>query len=433
MRLLFSLLCVLVVPPLVPTALSQADTLVGPWDGAISIGAVTLDITVTFSEGGSATIDIPQQGAMGLPLQNVSIDLPAVRFELPSGLGLAVFEGTRDADTIEGTFTQASASGTFSITWQDPGLADADASEAQVLPPGVRAEDIAIETATGTLRGTLTWPADGEQPAPGVVLIAGSGPTNRDGNSIMLPGKNNSLRMLAEALTAEGYAVLRFDKRGIAGSAGSTLAEVDLRVETFADDVTAWGRWLRADPRTTDALTLIGHSEGTLVGALAAPVLEADGFVALAGLGRPIQVVLRRQLDAQLPPDVMTEADSVFATLERGGTVDGLSPMLLTMFRPSIQPYLTSVMAYDPADLLADLDAPVLVVNGTTDVQVTLDDGERLAEADNATLVVIDGMNHILKAVDGPLQVQLPSYGDPSLPLHPDLLPALVGFLAEIE
>ncbi|MEL6612558.1 MAG: alpha/beta hydrolase, partial [Bacteroidota bacterium] len=64
MRLLFSLLCVLVVPPLVPTALSQADTLVGPWDGAISIGAVTLDITVTFSEGGSATIDIPQQGAM---------------------------------------------------------------------------------------------------------------------------------------------------------------------------------------------------------------------------------------------------------------------------------------------------------------------------------------------------------------------------------
>ncbi|MEL6613547.1 MAG: alpha/beta hydrolase, partial [Bacteroidota bacterium] len=297
----------------------------------------------------------------------------------------------------------------------------------------VLAEDVAIETATGTLRGTLTWPADGERPAPGVVLIAGSGPTDRDGNSIMLPGKNNSLRMLAEALTTEGYAVLRFDKRGVAGSAGSTLAEVDLRVETFAGDVTAWGRWLRADPRTTDALTLIGHSEGTLVGALAAPVLNADGFVALAGLGRPIQVVLRRQLAEQLPPDVMTEADSVFATLERGGTVNGLSPMLLTMFRPSIQPYLTSVMAYDPAALLADLDTPVLVVNGTTDVQVTLDDGERLAEADNATLVVIDGMNHILKAVDGPLQVQLPSYGDPSLPLHPDLLPALVGFLAEIE
>ncbi|MEO0741528.1 MAG: alpha/beta hydrolase, partial [Bacteroidota bacterium] len=122
-----------------------------------------------------------------------------------------------------------------------------------------------------------------------------------------------------------------------------------------------------------------------------------------------------------------------FATLERGGTVDGLSPMLLTMFRPSIQPYLTSVMAYDPTTLLAALDAPVLVVNGTTDVQVTVDDGERLAEADNATLIVIDGMNHILKAVDGPLQMQLPSYGDPSLPLHLDLLPALVGFLAEIE
>ncbi|MEO0743387.1 MAG: alpha/beta hydrolase, partial [Bacteroidota bacterium] len=321
MRLLFSLLCVLVVPPIVPTMLGQADTLVGPWDGAISIGAVTLDITVTFSEDGSATIDIPQQGATDLPLQNVSIALPAVRFELPSGLGLAVFEGTRDADTIKGTFTQASASGTFSITWQDPGLADADASKAQVLPPGVLAEDVAIETATGTLRGTLTWPDGAEQPVPGVVLVAGSGPTDRDGNSIMLPGKNNSLRMLAEALTTEGYAVLRFDKRGIAGSAGSTLAEAELRVETFADDVTAWGRWLRVDPRTTDALTLIGHSEGTLVGALAAPALNANGFVALAGLGRPIQVVLRRQLAAQLPPDVMTEADSVFATLERGGTV----------------------------------------------------------------------------------------------------------------
>ncbi|MEM9996303.1 MAG: alpha/beta hydrolase [Bacteroidota bacterium] len=419
-----------------PATLAQPDNLAGSWDGAISIGAVTLDITVTFAEGDSptATIDIPQQGAMGLPLQNVTIDLPAVRFELQAGPGLAVFEGTRDGDIIAGAFTQGPASGTFSVMWQDPASTSPEASaEMQPLPPGVLAETVSVDTPTGTLHGTLTWPAEAAQPVPGVVLVAGSGPTDRDGNSIMLPGKNNSLRLLAEALTAEGFAVVRFDKRGVAASAESSIAEVDLRVETFAEDVATWGRWLRADARTTDALTLIGHSEGTLVGALAAEDLDADGFVALAGLGRPIQVVLRRQLAAQLPDNVMAEADSLFATLERGETTDALSPMLVSTFRPSVQPYLASVMAYDPAALVADLEAPVLVVNGTTDVQVEVADGERLAAADNAELVVIDGMNHVLKAVTGTLTEQLPSYGDPTLALHPDLVPAISAFLSGIE
>ncbi|MEM8556271.1 MAG: alpha/beta hydrolase [Bacteroidota bacterium] len=425
-----------------PAALAQPDNLAGSWDGAISIGAVTLDITVTFGDATppAATIDIPQQGAMGLPLQNVTIDLPAVRFELQAGPGLAVFEGTRDGDIIAGAFTQSPASGTFSVTWQDPASAPPEASaepeasfETEPLPPGVLAETVTVDTPTGTLHGTLTWPAEAAQPVPGVVLVSGSGPTDRDGNSIMLPGKNNSLRLLAEALTAEGFAVVRFDKRGVAASAESSIAEVDLRVETFAEDVATWGRWLRADARTTDALALIGHSEGTLVGVLAAEDLDADGFVALAGLGRPIQVVLRRQLAAQLPDNVMAEADSLFATLERGETTDALSPMLVSTFRPSVQPYLSSVMAYDPATLVADLEAPVLVVNGTTDVQVEVADGERLAAADNAELVVIEGMNHILKAVTGSLTEQLPSYGDPTLTLHPDLVPAISAFLSGIE
>ncbi|MEM8599311.1 MAG: alpha/beta hydrolase [Bacteroidota bacterium] len=430
MRLLLALVCL----ALAPAALAQPDHLAGAWDGAISIGAVTLGITVTFAEDGAATIDIPQQGATGLPLQNVTIDLPAVRFELQAGPGLAVFEGTRENRTIAGSFTQGTAAGTFSITWQDPAASvPAGLEDAQDLPPGVLAEAVAIDTPTGTLHGTLTWPAAPAQPAPGVVIVAGSGPTDRDGNSIMLPGKNNSLRMLAEALTAEGYAVLRFDKRGVAASAESSIAEVDVRVETFAEDVVAWGRWLRADPRTTDALSIIGHSEGALVGALAADPLDAAGFVALAGLGRPIQVVLRRQLAAQLPAEVLIEVDSLFATLERGETTEALSPMLVSTFRPSVQPYLSSVMAYDPADLVAALGAPVLVVNGTTDVQVAVEDGVRLAQADNAALVVIEGMNHILKAVSGTLAEQLPSYGDPTLGLHPDLVPALEAFLSAVE
>ncbi|MEM6785270.1 MAG: alpha/beta hydrolase, partial [Bacteroidota bacterium] len=108
-------------------------------------------------------------------------------------------------------------------------------------------------------------------------------------------------------------------------------------------------------------------------------------------------------------------------------------PALAPVFRPSIQAYLISAMGSDPATLVDTLGCPVLVVNGTTDVQITVEDGERLAEADNAELIVIDGMNHVLKAVNGPLQAQLPSYGDPSLPLHPDLVPAISTFLSGID
>ncbi|MEM6785480.1 MAG: alpha/beta fold hydrolase, partial [Bacteroidota bacterium] len=313
MRLLLALLCL--AAALAPTAFAQPGPLSGDWDGAISIGTVTLDITVTFAENATATIDIPQQGAMGLPLQNVAIDLPTVRFELPSGLGLAIFDGTRDEDTIAGTFTQGTAAGSFSITWQDPtGTRDAS-TEVGPLPPGVSAEDVSLSTPSGTLHGTLTWPTEGGS-VPAALIVSGSGPTDRDGNSTMFPGKNNSLRMLAEALAAEGYAVLRVDKRGVGASAG--IDEPELRVQVYVDDLVAWAQWLRGDLRTTNVLTVVGHSEGALIGALAANAVGAEAFVALAGLGRPIQDVLRRQLAPQLTPDLLEQTDVILASLVAG-------------------------------------------------------------------------------------------------------------------
>jgi len=160
------------------------------------------------------------------------------------------------------------------------------------------AQPATLATATGTLHGTLLAPQGG--PAVPVVLIhPGSGPTDRDGNSPLLAGKNNSLRLLAEGLAARGIATLRIDKRGIAESAAALGTEADLRLETLAADAAAWLELLRRDPRF-DRVIVLGHSEGALIGALAAADAQAEGYISVAGPARRGSDILRRQLGPRL-------------------------------------------------------------------------------------------------------------------------------------
>ena len=136
---------------------------------------------------------------------------------------------------------------------------------------------------------------------PVVLLLSGSGPTDRNGNSPMLPGKNNSLQMLAEGLASNGIASLRYDKRGVGESAKAMMAEADLRFETYVDDAVAWCEQLRKDKRFS-AVIIAGHSEGSLIGMLAAKRCNAAGFISIAGAGRAAADILRTQLAGKLPP-----------------------------------------------------------------------------------------------------------------------------------
>jgi pimeloyl-ACP methyl ester carboxylesterase len=290
-------------------------------------------------------------------------------------------------------------------------------------PPRLLGELVELKTDTGTLFGTLDLPTT-PGPWPVMIVHAGSGPTNRDGNGPFT--RTDNLKMLGRALAARGIAALRIDKRGIGASAKAMRKEEDIRIDAYAADVTAWAARLRADRRFT-RLGYIGHSEGALIGLVAAKGAKFDAFVSLCGPGRPLQEVLREQLKRNLPADLYAKSDAILTELEAGRTVADTPKELVTLFRPSVQPFLISVFKYDPAKLAAGVTGSLVIVSGSTDIQVSVADARRLGAANpQARVLTFEGMNHVLKSVkETDRLLQLPSYADPSLPLHPGLVPAL--------
>jgi len=329
--------------------------------------------------------------------------------------------------------------------------------QAQVVPASAtQAEasasaDVPIEltTPTGALFGSLLLPAQLHAsssivsmasvapilpmpPVPLVIFHAGSGPTDRDGNSAAA-GKNDSLKMLAVALAENGIASLRYDKRGVAKSAAAATAEKDLRFDTYVDDLAGWSVKLREDKRF-NKIIIAGHSEGSLIGMIAARKAKADGFISLAGIARGAADVLRTQLKPNLPPALWEESERVLKSLEAGKLVDNPPPALASLYRASAQPYLISWFSKSPTAELAKLNVPILIVQGTTDIQVDVKEAEALKRAaPKAELIIIDGMNHIFKSVEMNREKNIKTYSDPSIPLSATLLPPMVKFILAIK
>ncbi len=294
-------------------------------------------------------------------------------------------------------------------------------------------QPITLKTATGDIFGTLLVPP-GSGRHPVVLIIAGSGPTDRDGNSqaAVAPGKTlhtDSYKLLATALAAKGIASVRYDKRGVAASATAMagMNENDYRFDMGIDDAAGWIRMLRSDPRFTKII-VVGHSEGSLVGMIAAQRVSADGFVSLEGAGRPAADVIREQLLARGVPGAMFE--SILDTLSVGKTVEGTPPALAALFRPSVQPYLISWFKYDPAAEIKKLPYPTLVIQGTHDVQVSEKDADLLATAPRAKLLTIDGMTHVLKMGTADAATQAATvYSDPTIPIVPEVVSAISAYV----
>jgi pimeloyl-ACP methyl ester carboxylesterase len=295
-------------------------------------------------------------------------------------------------------------------------------------------ETVALEVPGGKVEGTLLLPAAASGKTPVLLIVAGSGPTDRDGNSAMLPGPNNSLRLLAEALAADGIASLRYDKRGIGASKVADLRETNVRFETLAGDAASWVSFLRNDSRFS-RIIVAGHSEGSLLGMLAARAARADAYVSIAGIARSAPDVIRDQLRTQLTssPELLAAANQAVASLEAGKTVETPPPALAALLRPSVQPYLISWFKFVPAVELARLTVPVLLIQGTTDIQVSVDEVKALhAAKPDARLFIAGGMNHVLKSVSDPAK-QMASYSDPTLPIDPDLPKAIAEFVRALE
>ena len=287
---------------------------------------------------------------------------------------------------------------------------------------------VELAASPAALHGTLLTPES--QTRAAAVILPGSGPTDRDGNSPQFGIRAAPYRLLAEGLAERGVATIRIDKRGIGESGAAGPAEADLRFNAYADDARAWAAEAAAKTGRPCAW-LIGHSEGALV-ALAAAANDSDkvcGLVLLSGAGRPAGEVLREQL-AALPEPLKTRAYEVVTELEAGRTVTDPPAELAALFRPSVQPYLISWLALDPAKLAAAYDGPIFVGQGTTDIQVSVADAEAIKVAQpRATLVVWDGVNHVLKTAPAGRAANIATYMDPALPLAPGVAEAVADFV----
>ncbi len=274
--------------------------------------------------------------------------------------------------------------------------------------------------------GTLYGRAMGKDKNLVVLLVAGSGPTDMDGNSDLISGRNDSLLLLARGLAGEGISTFRYDKRTAGKSAKTFDLESQMKFDTFVHDCVAVINYLKE--QGYKKVVVAGHSKGSLVGMLAAKEAPVDGFISLAGTGVPIDVTLERQLLTQLPAD--SRELQVLRGLREGKIDTSLPPG--HMFSPSQQIFLLSWMAYDPGALIATIDIPVLVVHGDADIQVDTADFLPLQAGAGADASrVIPKMNHVFKEINDTGD-QMASYSDPSYPLHGQLIPALVEYLHKL-
>jgi pimeloyl-ACP methyl ester carboxylesterase len=293
---------------------------------------------------------------------------------------------------------------------------------------------ISLSTPSGKIYGTLTLPKI-KTKVPLVLIIAGSGPTDRNGNQEKLV--NNSLLALGDSLAKAGIASLRYDKRGIGASKAVAPSEQNLRFDDYVVDAVNWVKKFQHDQRFTN-IYIAGHSEGSLIGMLAAQKTPIAGFISIAGVATPADSLIIQQL-SNAPTIQQSMVDSIrmyFGMLRRGNTIDSIPQGIYQAFlRKSVQPYLTSWFKYNPSLEIARLKVPVLIVQGSTDIQVDTANAHALASAKRGTrLVMIPNMNHVMKDVPSRdfADNQL-SYMDPGFLLKRELTPAIVSFINGIE
>lgn len=287
--------------------------------------------------------------------------------------------------------------------------------------------DLKVEE--GEIKGTLTIPKEKDFDTVAIV-IAGSGPTDRNGNN-PISGENNSLKMLAYSLGEEGIASLRYDKRGIGESQNLVVKEEDLVFENYIEDVNLWVDKLSKDDRFKNII-IIGHSEGALIGAISAVEKDVEAFISIAGVGENAAATLERQLKAQ-SEDLYQQSKPILDKLKNGVKTEDPPKALDSLFRISVQPYLISWFKYDPAEVIGKIKLPVLIIQGENDLQVTVEDAHKLFMGNPENKVVyIANMNHILKDAPEDREGNIKTYSNPSLPLNKVLVKEIVDFIRSL-
>ncbi len=402
------------------------DSLRGDWTGAL-----TPQLPLILRIGDTVSLTSVAQGNSPIPATltqmggHILVEVPAYNVKIDATL-------SADGKQLSGDFQQNASHRPVTLTKGAPVPAVGAPLPVAVSPPLPQDREVAIDGGRAALYGALTTPAQ-PRPGPAVLFIAGSGPTDRDSNSTVPGTTPDTFKLLAAALADKGITSLRFDKRGIAKSSPAMVAEANLRFTTYVDDAAAWAGFLAAQPGVT-CVVILGHSEGAMIAPLAAQASNACGVISISGAGRPFDVVLMEQLQAEnLPAATLDQVRTILQGLKEGKTFPGI-PATDALFRPSIQPYLASELSIDPTAAIAAVKAPVLIVQGDNDLQVSVQDARLLAAArPDARLVLSPGMNHILKIAPTDRAGNVATYADPKLPLAPGLVDAITGFIAGLK
>ena len=276
-----------------------------------------------------------------------------------------------------------------------------------------------------SIHGTLLESAESNSVLS--IIISGSGPTDRDGNSTYI--KSDYLKMLAEGLFENGVSSYRYDKRGVGNSIGNIQSGNDIKFIDYINDVVSIINHFK-DTKEYKRIVVIGHSEGALIGMIASRLI-ADSFISIAGAGEDYLTLIQRQLSIQ-PPYVKSMSDPVIEKLKNKELVDSVPQLLNSLFNKTVQKYLIDASSYDPKQEISKLDIPVLIVQGSNDIQIEIKDAQLLHNAAKKSRIeIIQGMNHVFRQAPENRLLNMQTYGNPELPIDNSLVNIIVDFLYE--
>jgi pimeloyl-ACP methyl ester carboxylesterase len=303
-------------------------------------------------------------------------------------------------------------------------------TRAQTSADALSETPIILKTLSGSIIGTLTMPKNASGKIPVVIIIADAGPTDRNGNNPQLDINDNTYKLLAEGLGKSGIASVRYDKRMV-GESKTTNKLEDLRFDDYVDDAVGLIGMLSDDQRFSRVI-ILGHGEGALVGMLASRDQPVKAFISVNATSEQGDKFMTEQLKSK-PQYIQDEFKTLLDSMKKGKTIDNIDPALYFIASPPKQKYLISYCRYPPLRIIKIVKVPIMFIQGTTDMQVSVADAEKFKKIkSDATLTVIPGMNHILKEAPADKDQNLATYSKPELPLKPELVSDIVGFINKL-
>ncbi len=284
----------------------------------------------------------------------------------------------------------------------------------------IQSEEILLKNGDFELPGTLT---STESSNDLVIWIHGSGDVDRNGNQASANVKANYIKQVRDSLNKENIAFFSYDKR-TANPKNKALLQGILFDDLVADAKLVLNHF--KDSKRFKSITLIGHSQGSLVAMLASE--GADKYISLSGPSDRIDVTIVKQITAQ-SAELGKTTEAHFKELAETGDIKEVNPFLMSIFAKPNLPFIGSWIKYDPVKEIGKIKIPALIINGTKDIQIKVEDAKALKGGNSeAKMIIIDNMNHVLKHIEKDAD-NMPSYFSPDYSLSKELIQTLTEFI----